>query len=113
MLKGLPEQGQGDHLTPAEGRLGTRVWRGGQREHAKVIDQNVKSGQEGVHINHTKCSLFCGESNSTGWEHLPGSYHVLTHTKRLSTVISARYIFRFRKDNHNVFNCLSQNWPHF
>src|SRR5262249_29837517 len=35
------------------------------------------------HINHTKCSLFCRESNSTGWGHLPGSYHVLTHTKRL------------------------------
>src|SRR5262245_18656603 len=54
----LPEQGQGDHLTPAQGRLGTWVWRGGQREHAKVIDQNVKSGQEGVHINHRSAPYF-------------------------------------------------------
>src|SRR5262245_13077854 len=48
----LPEQGQGEHLAPAQGRLGARVWLGGQRELAKVINYNVKSSQEGVHINH-------------------------------------------------------------
>ena len=48
----LPAQGQGHHLTPAEGRLGARVELGGQSELAKVIDHHVKSRQEGVHINH-------------------------------------------------------------
>jgi len=31
----------------------------------------------------------------------------------LSTVISACYIFGFRKDNPNIFNNLIQNWPYF
>ena len=31
----------------------------------------------------------------------------------LSAVISIRCILGFRKDNHNVFNSLSQNWSHF
>jgi hypothetical protein len=43
----LPEQGQGDHLAPAQGRLGARGWLGWQRELAKVINHNVKSSQEG------------------------------------------------------------------
>jgi hypothetical protein len=48
----LPEQGQGHHLTPAEGGLGARVGLGRQRALAKVIDPNVKNSQEGVHIDH-------------------------------------------------------------
>src|SRR6516165_8576350 len=56
----LPAQSQGDPLTPAEGRLGARVGRGGQSEHAKVIDQHVQSRQEGVHINHRRAP-YCEE----------------------------------------------------
>src|SRR5215471_4815777 len=56
----LPAQGQSHHLTPAEGRLGARVGRGGQRERAKVIDQHVQSRQEGVHINH-RSAPYCEE----------------------------------------------------
>src|SRR5215471_2979897 len=32
----LPEQGQGDDLTPAQGSLGAGVWLGGQSSRAKV-----------------------------------------------------------------------------
>jgi hypothetical protein len=58
-----PAQGQGDHLTPAEGRLGTRVGLGGQGEPAKVIDHNVKSSQEGVHIN-PRSAPYLGEERA-------------------------------------------------
>jgi hypothetical protein len=54
----LPEQGQGNDLTPAQGRLGARVGLGGQSEHAKVIDHHVQSRQEGVHINHRSAPYF-------------------------------------------------------
>src|SRR4029453_8841535 len=54
----LPEQGQGHHLTPAQGRLRAWVRLGRQREHAKVIDHHVKSRQEGVHINHRSAPYF-------------------------------------------------------
>ena len=56
----LPAQSQGDHLTPAEGRLGARVGRGGQSEHAKVIDQHLQRRQEGVHSNH-RSAPYCEE----------------------------------------------------
>ena len=59
----LPDQGQGSHRTPAEDSLGTRVWRGGQRERAKVIDHNVKSGQEGGHIN-PRSAPYLGEDRA-------------------------------------------------
>jgi hypothetical protein len=43
------------------------VWLGGQRGLAKVVCHNVKSRQEGVHIDHSICSLSCRrESNATG-----------------------------------------------
>src|SRR5918911_3521190 len=53
----LPEQGQGHHLAPAQGGLGSRVGLRGQRGLAKVVGHNVKSSQEGVHIDHSMCSL--------------------------------------------------------
>ena len=63
----LPEHRQGHHLTPAQGGLRSRVWLGGQRGLAKVVCHNVKSRQEGVHIDHSICSLSCRrESNATG-----------------------------------------------
>jgi hypothetical protein len=59
----LREQSQGHHLTPAEGSLGARVWFRGQRELAKVIDHNVKSSQEGVHIDH-RSAPYLGEERA-------------------------------------------------
>ena len=53
----LPEQGQGHHLTPAQGCLGARVWLGGQRGLAKVVCHHVQNSQEGVHIDHRSAPI--------------------------------------------------------
>src|SRR5215208_2548513 len=51
------KDGEGDDLTCGEGRLrtGLTFWRAGL---AKVVDRNVKCGEEGVHVNHEESAPF-------------------------------------------------------
>jgi hypothetical protein len=59
----LTAQGQGHHLAPAQGGLGARVRLGRQRSLAKVVYHNVKSSQEGVHIDH-RSAPYLGEDRA-------------------------------------------------
>src|SRR5262252_922586 len=56
----LPAQCQGHHRAPAQGGLWARVGLRGQRGLAQVVGHHVKSRQEGVHIDHSMCSLSWG-----------------------------------------------------
>jgi hypothetical protein len=83
----LPEQGQGHHFAPAQSGLWSWGWLRGQRELAKIIRHNVKSRQEGVHLDPSICSLSWGrESHAIGRRPLPFNPQWSTHTKRSSGV---------------------------
>src|SRR5215475_268104 len=56
----LPKDSQGHYLTPAESCQRPTMSLSGQGGLAKIIDHDVKRSQEGVHIDHSMCSLFCG-----------------------------------------------------
>jgi hypothetical protein len=59
----LAKDGQGYCLTPTEGGLGPRVLLRGQRGLAKVINHDVKSGEEGVGIDQ-RAAPYLGEDRA-------------------------------------------------
>jgi len=63
--KPLPwsKDGQGDRLTPTEGRLGSRVLLRRQGGLAKVINHDVKKSEEGVGIDH-RAAPYLGEDRA-------------------------------------------------
>src|SRR5215467_6966355 len=59
----LPEEGQGHRLTPAKSRLRSSMGLGRQRGRAHIIYHDVKSRQEGVHIDH-RAAPYLGEERA-------------------------------------------------
>lgn len=59
----LSKHPQGHHLAAAQGGLGPRMELGRHRGLAKVIDHNIKSRQEGVHIDHRRAP-YLGEDRA-------------------------------------------------
>src|SRR5262245_4352510 len=56
----LPKHGQGHDFAPAERSLRSRALLRGQGSLAKIVYHDVKSSQEGVHIDHSNSSLSWG-----------------------------------------------------
>jgi hypothetical protein len=56
----LPEHSQSHDFAPAERGLRARTGLRRQGGLAKIVDHDVKSRQEGVHIDHSHCSLSWG-----------------------------------------------------
>jgi hypothetical protein len=82
------EDGEGDDLALAKG--GFRTWLPFRDAGvAKVVDRNVKCGEEGVHVEHKESAPFLSGSGGKLTlirGHLPLKYlQPVTHTKRLRT----------------------------
>src|SRR5262245_45679023 len=81
----LPKDGQGHDLTPAEGCLWPRMRLGEQNGLAKVVCHDVKSGQEGVSIDHSGAPYPREDgAYAIGERHLLCNDQLSTHTKRSS-----------------------------
>jgi hypothetical protein len=94
----LPKDGQGHDLAAAQSRLQPEMGCARQNSLAKVVGQDVKRGQEGIGIDHSRAP-YPGEDGAdfVGARHLLFNHHFSTHTKRLNSKKIFFAVFKSRK----------------